>query len=150
MAQPPRPDSPGYVNTGKSNVQYAGSGYWNLTDLFGSGGSQLVIPGTPLVTVDLMVAGLNAFMLVTTITGAGGTMSFDYQIIDPETAGTVLATRAISSGVGPQTGLVQTFGAFGQTAAALVGDVFWIMRLRFSAAVANQTITLGLLFAGTR
>jgi len=148
----PRQESPGYFNTGRSNIGFAGVGYFNMTDLFGSSAATLILAGATLTSVDLVVPGLNAFMLITIIAGAGGTTTFAYNIIDPEVAGSVIATRTIAAAVAPSASLIQSFGAFGVTTPAALGDVFFTIQLALTANVANQTIAAGAcrLFCGTR
>jgi hypothetical protein len=148
----PRLEFPGYVNPGETNLTLAGTGYFNISDLFGGVGPFVIAfgAGTPLISDVLVLAGLNSFMLVTTHTGGGGTMTFQYDILDPELPTTVLATRSISGAIAPTAGLVQTFGAFAVTATTTLGDVFLLIQLRLTANVANQTLTAARLFCGTR
>lgn len=104
-------------------------------------------------TDPIMVAGFNAFMVMATVTSGGGTFDIGYNIIDPHTSATILATRSLKVGQAAGPALQFFFGAFTTPAANVVdtsADVFDIISLHFHANVAAQTVTVLRLWCGVR
>lgn len=116
-----------------------------LPYVIGIGGNQDTDP--------IIVAGFNAFMVLLTVTSGGGTFDIGYNIIDPRTPATVLATRSLKAAQAAGGSLLFFFGAFTTPAANVVdtsADVFDIISLHFHANVAAQTVTVLRLWCGVR
>jgi hypothetical protein len=101
-------------------------------------------------TDPVQVAGFNSFMALFLTAGAGGTVDFSYNIIDPHTPATILATRSLRAALNPAVFLI-SFGAFSTgNVVDTSADVFITIGLRFKANTAQQTISLVNLFCGVR
>ncbi len=104
-------------------------------------------------TDPIMVAGFNAFMVMVTVTSGGGTFDIAYNIHDPHSIATILATRSLKAAQAAAPALLFFFGAFTTPAANVVdtsADVFAVISLHFHANAAAQTVTTLRLWGGTR
>jgi hypothetical protein len=108
-----------------------------------------VLAGASQTSDPLQVAGWDNFMLFVFYAGGGGTTTWEYNILHPQTQA-VLITRTISAATAPGT-LIFSFGANSTTAlAATRGDVFNLISLKVTANGANQTYNQILLWCGVR
>lgn len=142
------------TSLGQSQIGQVATGFFDG----GSGQLGYTLPLTLgiAVTADsdpLWVPGFDNFMLIDTFSAVGGTsVSFQYVILDPRTLAQ-LSVRTIQAGTVAGVGLVQTFGAGGQTAAvALRGDVWMAFQLRLvtSGGGGGVTFTYLSLWCGVR
>lgn len=109
-----------------------------------------IVPGTPLSTADsIYVQGFNTFQLF--ISASGGSLAVDYGICHPATpVVTVLAFRNVLLATAVSVSMMMTWGAFGQTATALQGDLYTCFTLRLSASIANVVVNSCVLWCGVR
>lgn len=139
--------APGYASLG-SNQTTIGMGYFTAAAM------GLALPFTlgaaaTQSTDPLLISGWDNFTLFVNYTGAGGTTTWEYVILDPVTQA-ALISRTISAATAPAI-TIFTFGAQSATApAATRGDGFLLMQIKMTANTANQTYNAIQLWCGVR
>lgn len=142
----PRRSAPGYLTVGANQAVIA-TGWYTAADMNLPLG--VLVAGNTNTSDPLLVAGFDSFMIFANYAGGGGTTTWEYNLLDPQTQA-LLITRTISAATAPGV-LILTFGAQSATApAATRGDIFHLIQLRVTANAANQTYTDIQLMCGVR
>lgn len=145
-----RPACPSYGNAGQGSLKHAGVAFLTAVDL-GLTLPQTLTAGAGFTfPTSILCAGYNSFMMITDLSG-GTNVDFRYVHLDPVTEASI-AIRTFAAAVVPASAIVHTFGAFGQAsgAAALAGDVFWMINISLLANTTNSSLTAVRLWMGTR
>jgi len=137
---------------GQTPQNLVGVGYLRAVEELGTPALPFVItflPPVPFLSNEIMAAGFDNWMLAVDVAAVGGSMTYEYEILDPQSLAT-LVTRTISAAVAPGVTLL-TFGASSASApAATRGDVWFVFRLKLTANASPQTVNNLRLWGGVR
>ena len=135
------------ASVGHAPENRVGTGFLQLTDLY-TPPISLPVAGNTAISNEIWSAGFDNYMIVATVTAAGGvTTTWAYRILDPTTLA-VLATRTISAAVAGPATYVLTFGASSASAGVATRGDAWIafsLIITHAGGASAQSVTyLGL------